>query len=90
MKTKILDQLIIRESNTKDIMDNYEDSLRRAYAEGWRDPVKVSVLEIEAYKAGMLTERKRVLSIFKDIADGRPVRAIDLGSYIEKIKKNPV
>jgi hypothetical protein len=71
-------------------LEDYENALRRAYQEGWRDPVKVSVLEIEAYKAGMLTERKRVLSIFKDISDGRPMRAIDLGHYLEKIRKNTV
>jgi hypothetical protein len=71
-------------------MDNYEESLKRAYSEGWRDPVRVSVLEIEAYTAGMLIERNRILSILKEISDGRPMRAIDLGHYIEKIKKNPV
>jgi hypothetical protein len=67
---------------------NYENCLSRAHAEGWRDPVKISVLEIEAYRAGMLTERKRVLSIFKDISDGRPMRAIDLGQYMQKIINN--
>jgi hypothetical protein len=67
---------------------NYENCLKRAYAEGWRDPVKVSVLEIEAYRAGMITERNRVLAILKDISDGRPMRAIDLGHYLERIKKS--
>ena len=38
----------------------YEDFLRRARAEGWRDPVQVSNLEIKAYEAGTLMERKRV------------------------------
>ena len=65
----------------------YEKCLQRAHAEGWRDPVRVSVLEIEAYKVGMLTERNRILSIFKDVSDGRPMRAIDLNIYIEKIKR---
>jgi hypothetical protein len=69
---------------------NYEECLKRAHAEGWRDPVKVSVLEIDAYKSGMLTERNRILSIFKDISDGRPMRAIDLGHYIERIKNKKV
>lgn len=69
-------------------MDNtYEGFLKKAYAEGWRDPVQVSNLEIKAYSAGMLTERKRVLLILKDISDGRPMRAIDLGHYLERIKK---
>lgn len=67
--------------------ENYESFLKRAYAEGWRDPVQVSNLEIKAYAAGMITERKRVLLIFKDISDGRPMRAIDLGHYLERIKK---
>jgi len=67
---------------------DYEKCLRRAYAEGWRDPVKVSVLEIDAYKAGMQAERNRILSILKDIADGRPMRAIDMGHYIQRIKQD--
>ena len=68
-------------------LNNYEDFLRRAYREGWRDPIQVTNLEIEAYHAGMMTERNRVLLIFKDISDGRPMRAIDLGHYMERIKK---
>ena len=71
-------------------MQDYEEALRRAYKEGWRDPVRVSVLEIEAYKAGMLTERKRILSIFKDVAEGTPMRAIDMSRYLNKIKNNTV
>jgi oligoendopeptidase F len=67
--------------------DSYEDFLKRAYSEGWRDPIQVTNLEIKAYSAGMHTERKRVLLIFKDISDGRPMRAIDLGHYLERIKK---
>jgi hypothetical protein len=71
-------------------MQDYEEALRKAYKEGWRDPVRVSVLEIEAYKAGMLTERNRVLSIFKDVTEGTPMRAIDMGIYLNKIKNNTV
>ena len=71
-------------------MRDYEEALRIAYAEGWRDPIKVSTLEIEAYKAGMMTERKRVLSILSDLSEGKPFRAIDIGKYLQKIKKNDV
>jgi len=71
-------------------LHNYEDCLRKAHSEGWRDPVKISVLEIEAYKAGMETERKRVMSILKDVADGRPMRAIDVQRYFERIQNNTV
>jgi hypothetical protein len=69
---------------------DYEYFLRMAYTEGWRDPVQVSNLEIEAYHAGMITERKRVLSIFKDVENEKPMRAMDVWQYINKIKKNPV
>jgi hypothetical protein len=71
-------------------VQDYEEALRRAYKEGWRDPVRVSVLEIEAYKAGMLTERNRILSIFKDVTEDTPMRAIDMGRYLNKIKNNTV
>jgi hypothetical protein len=71
-------------------LHNYEDCLRKAHSEGWRDPVKISVLEIEAYKAGMETERKRVMAILKDVADGRPMRAIDVQRYFERIQNNTV
>jgi hypothetical protein len=64
--------------------------LRKAHSEGWRDPVKISVLEIEAYKAGMETERKRIMSILKDVADGRPMRAIDMQKYFNRIQNNTV
>ena len=70
--------------------ENLNDSeafLKKAYSQGWRDPIQVTDLEIQAYKVGMLTERKRVLLILKDISDGRPMRAIDLGHYLERIKK---
>ena len=68
-------------------LDDYEAFLKKAYSQGWRDPIQVTDLEIQAYKVGMLTERKRVLLILKDISDGRPMRAIDLGHYLERIKK---
>ena len=68
-------------------MQDYEEALRRAYREGWRDPIHITNLEIKAYHAGLTTERNRVLLILKDISDGRPMRAIDLGHYIERIKK---
>jgi len=68
-------------------LNDYEAFLKKAYSQGWRDPVQVTDLEIQAYKVGMLTERKRVLLILKDISDGRPMRAIDLGHYLERIKK---
>jgi hypothetical protein len=71
-------------------MQDYEEALRRAYGEGWRDPVKVSVLEIEAYKAGMLTERNRILAIFKNVTEGTPMRAIDMGHYLQRIRNNTV
>jgi hypothetical protein len=66
----------------------YEDFLRRARAEGWRDPVQVSNLEIKAYEAGTLMERKRVLAIFKQVDEEKPMRAMDIGRYIYRIK-NP-
>jgi hypothetical protein len=68
-------------------LNNYEDFLRRAYHEGWRDPIQVTNLEIEAYHAGVTAERKRVLFILKDISDGRPMRSIDLGHYLRRIKE---
>ena len=65
-----------------------ESFLRRARAEGWRDPVQVSILEIKAYEAGTLMERKRVLSIFKDVEEGQAMRSMDIWRYIFKIR-NP-
>jgi hypothetical protein len=67
---------------------SYEGFLKRAHAEGWRDPVQVTNLEILAYEAGMITERKRILNLLSDVADGRPMRAIDVSRYFERIK-NP-
>ncbi len=46
---------------------DYEECLKKAYAEGWRDPVRVSILEIEAYQAGMRTERNRVMFLFRGL-----------------------
>lgn len=66
----------------------YESFLRRARAEGLRDPVQVSILEIKAYEAVTLIERKRVLSIFKDVEEGQAMRSMDVWRYIFKIK-NP-
>jgi hypothetical protein len=71
-------------------MSDYEDALRRARAEGWRDPVAVSILEIKAYEAGMRVERNRVLSIFKGIEKDQPMRAYDIWKYINKIKNKEV
>ena len=68
-------------------MQDYEEALQRAYKEGWRDPIQVTNLEIKAYHAGVTMERNRVLLILKDISDGRPMRAIDFGHYIERIKR---
>ena len=69
---------------------NYEDALKRAHAEGWRDPVQVSNLEIAAYEAGMRTERKRVLSIFKGVKEDHPMRAYDIWKYINQIENKQV
>jgi hypothetical protein len=69
-------------------LKSYEEFLKRAHSEGWRDPIQVTNLEILAYEAGMITERKRILNLLSDIADGRPMRAIDVSRYFERIK-NP-
>lgn len=66
----------------------YEDFLRRAVSEGWKDPVKVSDLEIKAYEAGTIMERKRVLNILKEVEEANPMRAMDVWRYILQIK-NP-
>lgn len=81
-------QMLEKDILLGDQMHEYENFLVRARAEGWRDPIQVTNLEIKAYYAGMTTERKRVLSIFKDVNDGRPMRAIDVERYISRIK-NP-
>jgi hypothetical protein len=69
------------------VESSYEECLKKARSEGWRNPIEVTDLEIKAYEAGMITERKRVLFILKDISDGRPMRAIDFGHYMQRIKK---
>ena len=68
-------------------MRNYEEFLKRAYAEGWRDPIQVANLEILAYEAGVKMERKRVMLILSKAAEGSPMRIIDLLREIDKIKK---
>ena len=68
-------------------MSDYEEFLKRARSEGWRDPIQITNLEILAYEAGMFTERKRVLSILSKAADGHTMRIIDLLREIDKIKK---
>lgn len=69
-------------------MKDYEDALRRAHSEGWRDPIEITNMEIRAYEAGMRTERKRVMSILSKAADGSPMRVMDLLREMDKIK-NP-
>lgn len=73
-------------------MNNYEDCLKRAVAEGWRDPVQITELEIKAYEAGMKTERNRVLSIFKDIEEQPMMRVMDFKRIVDKVRNpnNPV
>jgi hypothetical protein len=66
---------------------DYEDFLKRALAEGWKDPIRVTDLEIKAYQAGVLTERKRVMLILSKATEGRPMRIIDLLREIDKIKR---
>jgi hypothetical protein len=66
----------------------YEGFLKKARAEGWKDPLQISILEIKAYEAGTLMERKRVLSIFRDVEEGHPMRAMDAWRYLFKVK-NP-
>ena len=67
---------------------NYEDALRRAHAEGWRDPVEITNLEIKAYEQGMIVERNRVLSIFKDLEDKPIMRIMDMARKLDSVR-NP-
>ena len=67
---------------------NYEDALRRAHAEGWRDPVEITNLEIKAYEQGMIVERNRVLSIFKDLEDQPVMRIMDMIRKLDSVR-NP-
>jgi hypothetical protein len=68
-------------------LSNYEEFLKRVHAEGWRDPIQTTNLEIKAYEAGVVMERKRVLSILSKAVEGNPMRIIDLLRMIDKIKK---
>lgn len=71
---------------------SYEDALRRAHSEGWRDPIEITNLEIKAYEAGMRTERNRVLSVFKPIMDKPIMRIMDMQKLLDKVRRpnNPV
>ena len=71
---------------------NYEDALRRAHAEGWRDPVEITNLEIKAYEQGMIVERNRVLSVFKDLPNDPMMRVMDLQKKLDRVRNpnNPV
>jgi hypothetical protein len=68
-------------------LSDYEEFLKRAHAEGWRDPIQTTNLEILAYEAGVRMERNRVILILSKAADGSPMRIIDLLREIDKIKK---
>lgn len=70
------------------MIENYEHFLKRAHAEGWRDPVAISNLEIKAYEAGIRTERNRVLSIFKDLEDKPIMRIMDMAKKLDSVR-NP-
>ena len=71
---------------------SYEEALRKARAEGWRDPVEITNMEIRAYEAGMKTERNRVLSVFKDLSDDPMMRVMDLQRRLDRVRNpnNPV
>lgn len=69
-------------------MINYEGCLRKAHAEGWRDPVEITNMEIRAYEAGMRTERNRVLSVFKGIEDQPAMRVLDILRLLDQVR-NP-
>lgn len=71
---------------------NYEHFLQRARAEGWRDPVEITNLEIKAYEQGMKTERNRVLSVFNDLPEDPMLRVMDLQRRLDKVRNpnNPV
>lgn len=69
-------------------MKDYEEYLQKALAEGWKDPIQITNLEIKAYDAGVLMERKRVLSILSKAVEGKPMRILDLLLTMDSIK-NP-
>ena len=66
---------------------SYEDALRKAHSEGWRDPVEITNMEIKAYEAGMITERNRVLSIFKRLEDEPMMRIMDMTRLLNSVRK---
>jgi hypothetical protein len=67
---------------------SYENALRKAHSEGWRDPIEITNMEIRAYEAGMITERNRVLSIFSGVWNKPSMRVIDIIRYLDRVK-NP-
>lgn len=67
---------------------SYEDALRRAHSEGWRDPIEITNLEIKAYEAGMITERNRVLSVFKGLEKQPAMRVLDVLRLLDMVR-NP-
>jgi len=69
-------------------MLSYEDALRKAHSEGWRDPVEITNLEIKAYEAGMITERNRVLSVFKGLEKQPVMRVLDVLRLLDMVR-NP-
>ena len=73
-------------------LKDYESFLKRAYAEGWRDPIQITDMELRAYAAGMKTERNRVLHIFKDLENKPIMRIFDLTKYLDRVRNpnNPV
>jgi len=68
-------------------MLSYEDALRKAHSEGWRDPVEITNLEIKAYEAGMITERNRVLSVFKGLEKQPVMRVLDVLRLLDMVRK---
>lgn len=68
--------------------DSYEDALRKAHSEGWRDPVEITNMEIRAYEAGMKTERNRVLSVFKGVENQPAMRVLDILRLLDQVR-NP-
>jgi hypothetical protein len=45
-------------------LSDYEQFLKRALSEGWRDPIQVTDLEILAYEAGMFTWKESGFFLF--------------------------
>jgi len=69
---------------------SYQEFLAKARLDGWRGPLQVAEQEIAAYKSGMIAERNRVLSIFKDVENGPPMRFMEIWQLINMIRNNPV